>query len=80
MYLFIFGVSVEVVEEAQCCCVMMAGRTGHLDPRDVMSLGQDPVPCLRLCLTGGPGLREIRDSDGSLNNILVLGFLSVQLR
>lgn len=69
-----------MVEEAQGCCVMMAGRTGHLDPQDVTSSGQDPVWCLRLCLTGGPGLREIRDSDGSLNNILVFGFLSIQLR
>lgn len=72
--LVLFGVSVEVVEEAERCCVMMARRTGHLDPRDVMSSGQDPGPCLRLSLTGGPGLREIRDSDDSLNNILSLVF------
>lgn len=36
--------------------------------------GAGPSVVLRLCLTGGPGLREIRDSDGSLNNILSLVF------
>lgn len=77
MYLFLFGISMEVVEETRRCCVMMAGKTGHLDPRAVISSGQDPVWCLRLCLAGGPGLREIRDCDDSLNNIIVLGFLFI---